>query len=198
MGPRILPVNPVVKAAQRRKAKHLHITHLLPILPPPKAEPLLVDEELRQVEQLGDQLLHITGGHLARYQPGGGQLVERPVRQVKVPILELDELLCEGRQPDQDVQVDAGVAVMDGVVVGTHQPSQPRPVRSPDVVILPVPGTASFLLDRYGLPQAAECVRDDEVEVGGGIVCQHPGEDGVLHQIIQCSAGKSVELHQVL
>ena len=72
--------------------------------------------------------------------------MERPVRQVRIPILEVDELPCEGRQPDQ--------AVMGGVVVGTHQSSQHRLVSRQGVVFLPVPGTASFLLDIYGLPQA--------------------------------------------
>jgi len=54
--------------------------------------------------------------------------VEAPVRQVEVPVLELDELPGEGGHPHQQVQHDARVAVVGGVVVGSQDPRQARPL----------------------------------------------------------------------
>ena len=41
-------------------------------------------------------------------------------------------------------------------------------------------------------------MKDGQVEVWGDVVSQHPGEHGVLQQVIQCPARQPVELHQVL
>ena len=95
-------------------------------MPLAQCKPFPILQHIRQVKQLGYQLLHIAGGHMADHPPRGGQAVKAPVRQVKVPVLELDELPGEGGHPHQQVQHNAGVAVVGGVVVGAQHPGQPR------------------------------------------------------------------------
>ncbi len=60
----------------------------LSILPLAQSEALPVLQHLRQVEELRDELLHVAGGHVAHHAPRGGEAVEAPVSQVKVPVLE--------------------------------------------------------------------------------------------------------------
>jgi hypothetical protein len=60
----------------------------LSILSLAQSESLPVLQHLRQVEELRYELLHVAGGHVAHHAPGGGEAVEAPVSQVKVPVLE--------------------------------------------------------------------------------------------------------------
>ncbi len=66
----------------------LCLLRYLSILPLAQSEALPVLQHLRQVEELRDELLHVAGGHVAHHTPGGGEAVEAPVSQVKVPVLE--------------------------------------------------------------------------------------------------------------
>jgi hypothetical protein len=60
----------------------------LSILSLAQSEALPVLQHLWQVEELRYELLHVAGGHVAHHAPGGGEAVEAPVSQVKVPVLE--------------------------------------------------------------------------------------------------------------
>ena len=69
----------------------------LPVLLLPEVQPVGVEQEVGQVEELGHQLLHV-GGAAQAVVPRAGQRVKQAVRLVKAPSLTGGGLRCMERQ----------------------------------------------------------------------------------------------------
>ena len=78
---------------------------------------LRVQKELRQVEKLWNELLHVSGRLRRGQPPGGGQVSECPVGNIEALALEGEEHGSEGREPHQEVKDDATVGVVGAIVV---------------------------------------------------------------------------------
>jgi len=118
--------------------------------------------------------------------------VKGSIRQVEVSVLEIDKLCSKRREPDCEVENYACVAVVSRVVVRIRASGLEH------LVVLQVPPGAVFELHSHGFPQVPVGGWIEEVEVGGFVVGQDPGEHGVLHQVVGGAARQPVHLGQVL
>ena len=107
--------------------RQLHVAHLHSVVQPAQSVAVGVDEHLRQVVELGDQLLHVAGVSLA-VGPGTLHGAEESVGVVELPVLQGEEQAGERLQPDEPVEGEGCSGVVGAVVEGRDLVVLPRVV----------------------------------------------------------------------
>eukprot|EP00959_Pyramimonas_sp_CCMP1952_P219873 4597228-Pyramimonas_sp.AAC.1 len=170
-----------------------HVPHCDAVLLDAELVAVHVEEELREVEELGRELLDVLHV-LQAVLPAVGHGVEEAVRVVELAALQRAVQRGERLQPDQVAEDDGG----GGVVRPVQEGGRVRVVLHRELVPLLEVVQPGLGQRADGLGQVPEGGRVVEVELGGSVVGENPGEDRVLAGVVVGAAGERVEEHQVV
>ena len=154
---------------------------------------VLVDEQLRQAEHLGYQLLDVGRRLLGRQPPRLLYRVERAVGNVEAAVLELDEEARERLDAHQKVQHDARVRVVRAVVVRARVVHLLGLLVHVEELLQPI-----GVLCAHRLAQLAERRRRREIQALARVVGQQKRKHRILREVVERAARQRVEVHQVL